>query len=86
MRRITYAAAVVGVMLFGSSAAPALADCAADIKAVEQQAAEAAQKPGLRVVEKFLREAKEALAEGKKKLCEKKVTLAKKRLDRLPRM
>ncbi len=86
MRRFTYAAAVVGVTLFGSSAAPALADCAADLKAVEHQAADTPQKPGLRVVEKFLQEAKEALAQGKKKKCKKKVALAKKRLERIPRM
>lgn len=73
-------------MLLGLAATPAYADCATDIKELEQrlstmqQTTRAAHKDN---AERLMAEAKQALADGKKKKCAKKVKAANLQADKI---
>jgi len=68
--------ALICVLALSSFAVPALADCAADVKAAETAAAEATDATKKAEAEKHIAEAKSHLAMGHEDVCAKHVAQA----------
>lgn len=86
MRKLPLAIAGGFLLLFGLAAMPAFADCANDIKALEQKLS-SLQEEGRghkkANAERLIAEAKKALAEGKMEMCQKKVENATKLAEKI---
>ncbi len=84
MRWITFATIIAMLVSFAFVSTPVLADCAADIEAIEEEiesgSVSKAAEADVRAARNLVKKAKAALAEGKKKKCE---NLIKKAQDRL---
>lgn len=73
-------------LLAGLAATPAYADCAEDIKELEQRLSllqQTTRGTNKDNAERLMAEAKQALADGKKKMCAKKVKAANRQADKI---
>lgn len=69
------------LVLGGLAAGPAIADCAADIKAVQESAAQASDATKKAEAEKHLTEAQSHLDMGHEDVCQNHVTMARSALE-----